>query len=57
MMGLWKPRDECRRLDCQVADQISTIQLYAHLIDAPLRAGFNALGEMLKPRLGVAGEY
>ncbi len=33
--------------------QIGTTQRYAHLIDAPLRAGINAVGEMLKPRLRV----
>jgi integrase len=33
--------------------QIGTTQRYAHLIDAPLRAGVNAVGEMLKPRLKV----
>jgi hypothetical protein len=31
-------------------------QRYAHLIDAPLRAGLNAVGEMLKPRLRLVGE-
>jgi site-specific recombinase XerD len=31
--------------------QIGTTQRYAHLIDAPLRAGVNAVGEMLKPRM------
>ncbi len=31
--------------------QIGTTQRYAHLIDSPLRAGVNAVGEMLKPRL------
>jgi integrase len=36
--------------------QIGTTQRYAHLIDAPLRAGVNAVGEMLKPRLRVVGE-
>lgn len=36
--------------------QIGTTQGYAHLIDAPLRAGVNAVGEMLKPRLRVVGE-
>jgi site-specific recombinase XerD len=35
--------------------QIGTTQRYAHLIDSPLRAGVNAVGEMLKPRLKVAG--
>jgi site-specific recombinase XerD len=35
--------------------QIGTTQRYAHLIDAPLRAGVNAVGEMLKPRLRVVG--
>ena len=36
--------------------QIGTTQRYAHLIDAPLRAGVNAVGEMLKPRLRLVGE-
>lgn len=36
--------------------QIGTTQRYAHLIDSPLRAGVNAVGEMLKPRLRVVGE-
>jgi integrase len=36
--------------------QIGTTQRYAHLIDAPLRAGVNAVGELLKPRLRVVGE-
>jgi len=36
--------------------QIGTTQRYAHLIDSPLRAGVNAVGEMLKPRLKVVGE-
>jgi integrase len=31
--------------------QIRTTQRYAHLIDSPLRAEVNAVGEMLKPRL------
>ena len=35
--------------------QIGTTQRYAHLIDAPLRAGVNAVGEILKPRLRVVG--
>jgi len=35
--------------------QIGTTQRYAHLIDAPLRAGVSAVGEMLKPRLKVVG--
>ena len=35
--------------------QIGTTQRYAHLIDSPLRAGFNAVGEMLKTRLRVVG--
>ena len=30
-------------------------QRYAHLIDLPLRAGGNAVGEMLKPGLKVVG--
>jgi integrase len=33
--------------------QIGTTQRYAHLIDSPLRAGVNAVGELLKPRLKV----
>lgn len=33
--------------------QIGTTQRYAHLIDSPLRAGVNAVGEMLKPRSKV----
>ena len=36
--------------------QIGTTQRYAHLIDSPLRAGVNAVGEMLKPRLKVVAE-
>lgn len=36
--------------------QIGTTQRYAHLIDAPLRAGVNAVGEMLKPRLRVVDD-
>ena len=36
--------------------QIGTIQRYAHLIDAPLCAGVNAVGEMRDPRLRVVGE-
>ena len=36
--------------------QIGTTQRYAHLIDSPLRAGVNAVGEMLKPRLRAVGE-
>jgi integrase len=36
--------------------QIGTTQRYAHLIDSPLRAGVNAVGEMLKPRLRVVGQ-
>jgi integrase len=35
--------------------QIGTTQRYAHLIDSPLRAGVNAVGELLKPRLRVLG--
>ena len=35
--------------------QIGTTQRYAHLIDSPLRAGVNAVGEMLKPRMKVVG--
>ncbi len=33
--------------------QIGTTQRYAHLLDSPLRAGVNAVGEMLKPLLKV----
>ena len=36
--------------------QIGTTQRYAHLIESPLRAGVNAVGEMLRPRLKVVGE-
>ncbi len=36
--------------------QIGTTQRYAHLIDSPLRAAVNAVGEMLKPRLKVIRE-
>ncbi|MCA3448687.1 MAG: site-specific integrase [Rhodobacter sp.] len=36
--------------------QAGTTQRYAHLIESPLRAGVNAVGEMLKPRLRVVGE-
>lgn len=36
--------------------QIGTTKRYAHLIDVPLRAGVNAVGEMLKPRLRLVGE-
>jgi hypothetical protein len=36
--------------------QIGTTQRYAHLIDASLRAGVNAVGKMLKPRLRVVAE-
>ena len=35
--------------------QIGTTQRYAHLIESPLRAGVNAVGEMLRPRLTVVG--
>lgn len=35
--------------------QIDTTQRYAHLIDSPLRAGVNAVDEMLKPRWKVVG--
>ena len=35
--------------------QLGTTQRYAHLIDSPLRAGVNAVGEILKPRLRVVG--
>ena len=33
--------------------QIGTRQRYAHLIGSPLRAGVNAVGEMLRPRWKV----
>lgn len=36
--------------------QIGTTQRHAHLIDVPLRAGLNAVGEMLKPKLWVVVE-
>ncbi len=36
--------------------QIGTTQRYA-LLDSPLRAGVNAVGEMLKPRLKVLGGH
>lgn len=36
--------------------QIGTSQRYVHLIEVPLRAGVNAVGEMLRSRLKVAGE-
>jgi integrase len=35
--------------------QSGTTQRYAHLIESLLRAGVNAVGEMLKPRLRVVG--
>lgn len=35
--------------------QIGTTLRYAHLIESPLRAGVNAVGEMLRPRLTVVG--
>jgi site-specific recombinase XerD len=35
--------------------QIGTTQRYAHLIDSPLRARVNAVGEIIKPRLKVVG--
>ena len=36
--------------------QMGTTQRYAHLMENwPLRAGVNAVGEMLRPRLKVAG--
>ena len=41
------------RLLCHT--QIGSTQRYAHLIDLPLLAGVNAVGEMLKPRLKVVG--
>lgn len=37
--------------------QIGTTQRYAHLIDSPLRAGVNAVCEMLRPRLRVVGAF
>ncbi len=36
--------------------QIGTTQRYSHMINSPLRAGVNAVGEMLKPRPWVLGE-
>lgn len=36
--------------------QIARTQCYTHLIESPLRAGANAMGEMLRPRLKVVGE-
>lgn len=36
--------------------QIGTTQRYAHLVQPPLRAGVNAAGEMLRPRLKLVGE-
>ena len=36
--------------------QFGTTQRYAHLIESPLRAGVNAVGEKLRPRLKVVGE-
>ena len=33
--------------------EIETTERYVHLIDSPLRAGVNAVGEMLKPRLKI----
>ncbi len=35
--------------------QIGTTQRYAHLIESPLRAGVNAVGELLRPRLKIVG--
>jgi integrase len=35
--------------------QSGTTQRYAQLIESPLRAGVNAVGEMLKPKLRVVG--
>ena len=35
--------------------QIGTTQRYAHLIESPLRAGVNAVGEILRPKLKVVG--
>jgi hypothetical protein len=37
--------------------QIGTTQRYAHLIESPLRAGVNAVGEKLRPRLKVVGRH
>lgn len=37
--------------------QIGTFQRYAHLIDSPLRAGVNAVVEMLRPQLRVVGAF
>jgi len=33
--------------------QFGITKRFAHLIDSPLTAGVNAVGEMLKPRLRV----
>lgn len=35
--------------------QIGATQRYAQMVDSPLQAGGNAVGEMLKPRLKVVG--
>lgn len=35
---------------------IGTALRYVHLIDAPVRAGVNAVREMLKPRLRLVGD-
>jgi site-specific recombinase XerD len=35
--------------------QAGTTQRYAHLIESPLRAGVNAVGEMLRPRMKLVG--
>ncbi|MBN9568195.1 MAG: tyrosine-type recombinase/integrase [Alphaproteobacteria bacterium] len=36
--------------------QHKTTQRYAHLLDAPLRAGVNTVADLVKPRLRVVGE-
>lgn len=36
--------------------QHKTTQRYAHLVDAPLRAGVNTVADLVKPRLRVVGE-
>lgn len=38
-----------------VHTKIGTTQRSAHLVDSLLRAGVNAVSEMLKPRLMVVG--
>ncbi len=36
--------------------QVESTKCYAHLINSSLRAGVNAVGELLKPQLEVVGE-